>query len=70
MELLRRAHEVGYRRGKSALYELIRRLRPTLALPIVRFEGVRSEFSEHDFGPCDVRYCDGRTERCTSSPIG
>jgi transposase len=63
MELLRRAHEAGYRGGKSALYELIRRLRPTPAVPIVRFEGVAGEFSQHDFGQCDVRYVDGRTER-------
>src|SRR5205085_6177923 len=50
MELLRRAHEGGYRGGKSALYELIRRLRPTPAVPVVRFEGVAGEFSQHDFG--------------------
>jgi transposase len=63
MELLRRAHEDGYRGGKSALYELIRRLRPTPSVPVVRFEGVPGEFSQHDFGQCDVRYVDGRTER-------
>jgi transposase len=63
MELLRRAHEDGYRGGKSALYELIRRLRPAPAVPVVRFEGVPGEFSQHDFGQCDVRYVDGRTER-------
>jgi transposase len=63
VELLRRAHEDGYRGGKSALYELIRRLRPTPAVPVVRFEGVPGEFSQHDFGQCDVRYVDGRSER-------
>jgi transposase len=63
MELLRRAHEAGYRGGKSALYELIGRLRPTPVVPVVRFEGVPGEFSQHDFGQCDVRYVDGRTER-------
>ena len=63
MEILRRAHEVGYAGGKSALYELIRRLRPTSAIPVVRFEGVPGEFSQHDFGQADVRYVDGRTER-------
>jgi transposase len=63
MEILRRAHEAGYAGGKSALYELIRRLRPTLTLPVVRFEGVPGEFSQHDFGQADVRYIDGRTER-------
>ena len=63
MEILRRAHEAGYGGGKSALYELIRRLRPTPAVPVVRFEGVPGEFSQHDFGRADVRYVDGRTER-------
>lgn len=63
MEILRRAHEAGYAGGKSALYELIRRLRPTPAIPVVRFEGVPGEFSQHDFGQADVRYVDGRTER-------
>ena len=29
-EVLRRARLVGYRGGKSALYELVRRLRPTV----------------------------------------
>ena len=63
MEILRRAHEAGYRGGKSALYELIRRLRPTPTAPVVRFEGVPGEFSQHDFGQADVRYVDGHTER-------
>jgi transposase len=63
MELLRRAHEAGYGGGKSALYELIGRLRPTSTVPVVRFEGVPGEFTQHDFGQSDVRYVDGRTER-------
>jgi transposase len=63
MEILRRAHEAGYAGGKSALYELIRRLRPTPTIPVVRFEGVPGEFSQHDFGQADVRYVDGHTER-------
>jgi hypothetical protein len=29
LEILRRVHEAGYAGGKSALYELIRGLRPT-----------------------------------------
>ena len=63
MEILRRAHEAGYAGGKSALYELIRRVRPTPTVPVVRFEGVPGEFSQHDFGQADVRYVDGHTER-------
>jgi len=63
VELVRRAQEAGYRGGKSALYELIRRLRPVAVAPLVRFEGVAGEFSQHDFGQVDVRYTDGTVER-------
>jgi transposase len=57
VELLRRAREVGYGGGKSALYELVRRLRPAAApVPVVRFEGAPGEFSQHDFGQVTVRY--------------
>lgn len=63
VELLRRAREVGYGGGKSALYELIRRLRVPSVAPMVRFEGVPGEFSQHDFGQVDVRYTTGKVER-------
>jgi transposase len=63
VELLRRAKGQGYGGGKSALYELVRELRPERPRPIVRFEGVAGEFSQHDFGQVDVRYLDGRVER-------
>ena len=63
VELLRRAQEAGYRGGKSALYEVIGRLRPVEVLPLVRFEGVAGEFSQHDFGQVDVRDTDGTLER-------
>src|SRR3989442_15201339 len=44
-EIIRRLREDhGYRGGKSALYELIRRLRPVSVAPLVRFEGVPREF--------------------------
>src|SRR5262245_34547552 len=46
LEILRRLREEqGYRGGKSAVYELVRRLRPTAIAPMVRFEGVPGEFS-------------------------
>ena len=45
------------------MYELIRRLRPATVGPVVRFEGVPGEFSQHDFGQVDVRYVSGRVER-------
>lgn len=63
LEILRRVQEQGYAGGKSAVYELIRRLRPVEAVPLVRFEGVPGEFSQHDFGQIDVRYQGGGGER-------
>lgn len=62
-ELLRRAREAGYGGGKSAFYELVARLRPPRAAPIVRFEGLPGEFSQHDFGHVDVFFVDGRKKR-------
>src|SRR5262245_12800851 len=63
VELLRRARNAGYTGGKSALYELVKELRPERPRPVVRFEGLAGEFSQHDFGHVDVRYLDGRSER-------
>ena len=63
VELLRRAKNSGYEGGKSALYELVRELRPERPQTIVRVEGVGGEFSQHDLGEVDVRYADGRIER-------
>ena len=63
-EIVRRLQqEDGYRGGKSALYELIRRLRPVPVAPLVRFEGVPGEFSQHDFGVVTVRFTTGAVER-------
>jgi transposase len=63
VEILRRAREQGYTAGKSALYTLIASLRPKEVKPVVRFEGLPGEFSQHDFGQVDVEYLDGATER-------
>lgn len=63
VELLRRARNKGYAGGKSALYTLVKELRPERPRPIVRFEGLPGEFSQHDFGEVDVKYLDGRVER-------
>ncbi len=63
LELLRRARGQGYSGGKTALYELVKVLRPERTEPIVRFEGLAGEFSQHDFGRVDVRYIDG-SKRC------
>lgn len=63
-EIVRRLREEqGYVGGKSAVYELVRRLRPVPVAPLVRFEGVAGEFSQHDFGQIDVRYTGGGRER-------
>lgn len=63
VELLRRARVAGYDGGKSALYELIRTLRPHAVRPLVRFEGLPGEFSQHDFGEVLVRFLDGSERR-------
>ena len=64
VELLRRARLAGYGGGKSALYELIRAIRPQEpARPLVRFEGLPGEFSQHDFGEVDVQFLNGCKRR-------
>ena len=63
VELFRRAKLKGYAGGKSALYALVKELRPERPRPVVRFEGLAGEFSQHDFGHVDVRFLDGRKER-------
>lgn len=62
-ELLRRAMEAGYSGHKTAFYALVAGVRPPRATPVVRFEGLPGEFSQHDFGHVDVRFVDGQTKR-------
>ncbi|MFQ5473319.1 MAG: IS21 family transposase, partial [Dehalococcoidia bacterium] len=64
VEILHRLRGHGYKGGKSAIYELVAsvRVKPTTS-PLVRFEGLPGEFSQHDFGQVDVGYLDGTTER-------
>jgi len=62
-ELLRRATEGGYTGHKSAFYSLVAAVRPPRATPVVRFEGLPGEFSQHDFGHTDVTFVDGRRKR-------
>src|SRR5579864_2361026 len=59
LEILRRARAAGYAGGKSALYALVATLRPAPARPVVRFEGLPGEFTQHDFGHVDVRFVSG-----------
>jgi transposase len=63
VEILRRAKLKGYAGGKTALYELIRSLRPKAVRPLVRFEGLAGEFSQHDFGHVDVGFLNGTEKR-------
>lgn len=51
------------RGGKSALYFLIQAIRPKAPRPVVHFEGLPGELTQHDFGQVDVRYVDGTTKR-------
>jgi transposase len=63
VEVMRRMRLAGYTGGKSALYELIARVRPHPVQATMRFEGLPGEFSQHDFGQVDVRYRDDRVDR-------
>jgi transposase len=62
-ELLRRGKEAGYTGNKTAFYAMVAGVRPAHAVPVVRFEGLPGEFSQHDFGHVDVRFVDGREKR-------
>jgi transposase len=63
VEVLRRIKLKGYEGGKTALYELIRELRPKTSRPLVRFEGLAGEFTQHDFGHVDVRFLNDTEKR-------
>lgn len=63
LEILRRVRNVGYEGGKTALYELVASLRPQQAKPLVRFEGLPGEFSQHDFGEVVVQFRNGTGQR-------
>ena len=64
IEILSRLRGLGYTGGKSAVYELVKAIRPPKSKsPEVRFEGVPGEFSQHDFGSVKVAYADGSSER-------
>jgi transposase len=62
VEVLRRLREAGYEGGKSAAYDFVAMLRSPKAPPLVRFEGLAGEFSQHDFGSVVVTYDDGSKE--------
>ena len=63
VEILHRLKEQGYRGGKTAVYDLVRRLRgPAPSTVMVRFEGLPAEFAQFDFGQVQVRYLSGQKE--------
>src|ERR1017187_2417685 len=68
LEILRRVRETGYEGGKTALYALVASLRPKSAKPLVRFEGLPGEFSQHDFGQIEVQFVDGASQRIPFFP--
>ncbi len=63
LEILRRVRETGYAGGKTALYALVASLRPKPVKPLVRFEGLPGEFSQHDFGEVVVQFRNGTRQR-------
>lgn len=64
VELLHRLRQRGYAGGKTAVYDLARRLRgPAPSRVMVRFEGLPGEFAQFDFGTVAVRYLAGDRER-------
>jgi transposase len=63
LEILRRVREAGYQGGKTALYALVASVRPKETKPLIRFEGLPGEFSQHDFGEVEVTFLDGSSRR-------
>ncbi len=63
LEVLRRARLVGHAGGKSALYALMASVRPAPTRPVVRFEWLPGEFTQHHFRHVDVRFVNGTKKR-------
>lgn len=63
IELLRLANVEGYSGGRSAFFDLVKRIRPKKTRePVVRWEGLPGEYAQFDFGQCRVTYEDGAVE--------
>ena len=63
LEILRRVRQAGYAGGKTALYALVASLRRKPVKPLIRFEGLPAEFSQHDFGQIEIEFLDGCSRR-------
>ena len=63
IEVYTRLKARGYSGGKTSVYDAVRRLRPKEPpVPVVRFEGLPGEFSQHDFGQRRVTFEDGSSQ--------
>lgn len=63
IEVFTRLKALRYEGGKTAVYDLVQRLRPPESKPpLVRFEGLPGEFSQHDFGQRKVTFADGTSQ--------
>jgi transposase len=62
VEVLRRLRLDGYTGGKSAVYEMVRDLRPADVKITTRFEGLPGEFTQHDFGETRIAFLNGTHE--------
>ncbi|PYS96166.1 MAG: hypothetical protein DMF50_05715 [Acidobacteria bacterium] len=63
IEVLHRMRQAGYPGGKSALYEMVRALRPRDTSVLSRFKGLPGVLSQHALGSVMVRYAAGGRER-------
>src|SRR5437879_6027326 len=52
-------HEKADLPSVEVLRRVVASLRPQEVKPLVRFEGLPGEFSQHDFGQVDVEFTDG-----------
>lgn len=59
VEILHRLKTKGYEGGKTAVYEIVKALRPSRDQFLIRFEGLPGEFTQHDFGEVWVTFGDG-----------
>ncbi len=59
-EVLRRVRLRGYAGRRTAVFDLVKKLRPPkVKEPIVRFEGMPGEFAQFDFGEAWVKFAQG-----------
>lgn len=60
IEVLRRSRAWGFKGGRSQMTKLVKELRPDpVQEPVVRFEGLPGEYTQFDFGECEVETAAG-----------